>query len=239
MPTQAVLKKLQQLSKKEFSETTQRFFKTSAGSYGEKEKFLGIRVPVLRKFLKECSHLELKHIEELLHSEFNEMRLLALLLLVERFKKSATEKTRRLIYKIYTKNVAHINNWNLVDTSAHYIMGAYLYDKDKTILYRWAEHSDLWHRRIAMIATWHDIRLHKFKDALAIAKILLTDTEDLMHKAIGWMLREIGKKDQSVLEGFLNKHAVWMPRTALRYAIERFPEKTRKMYLKLKQHPDG
>jgi len=206
----------------------QRFFKTGRGEYGEGDIFLGIPVPKQRKIAMKHKLLALKDVQLLLKSKIHEERLTALLILVNNCKKSENKSE---IYDFYLKNTKNINNWDLVDFSAHAIIGAYLEDKDRSILYKLAKSSNLWERRIAIISTFHFIKNNDFSDTLKIAEILLNDKHDLIHKAVGWMLREIGKMDISVLENFLKKNYHSMPRTMLRYAIEKFPEKKRKMYL--------
>jgi 3-methyladenine DNA glycosylase AlkD len=209
----------------------QRFFKTGPGEYGEGDIFLGIVVPVQRSIAKKYKHLPLKDIKELLHSGKHEERLIALLILVEQFKKG-DEQLKEDIFTFYHLHRKRINNWDLVDLTAHIISGSYLMDKDKTILYKLAKSKNIWDRRIAVLSTFHFIKNNVFNDALCIAEILLNDKHDLIQKAVGWMLREIGKRDINTEEGFLEKHYKNMPRTMLRYAIEKFPEKKRLAYLK-------
>jgi 3-methyladenine DNA glycosylase AlkD len=209
----------------------QRFFKTGPGEYGEGDIFLGIMVPVQRSIAKKYKDLPLKDIKELLHSAKHEERLIALLILVEQFKKG-DEQLKEDIFTFYHLHRKKINNWDLVDLTAHIISGPYLMDKDKTILYKLAESKNIWDRRIAVLSTFHFIKNNVFNDALCIAEILLNDKHDLIQKAVGWMLREIGKRDINTEEGFLEKHYKNMPRTMLRYAIEKFPEKKRLAYLK-------
>src|ERR1035437_7735365 len=209
----------------------QRFFKTGPGDYGEGDRFLGIMVPVQRSIAKKYKELSLKEIKELLHSKFHEERLIALFILVEQFKKGDEQK-KEDIFTFYHLHRKRINNWDLVDLTADRISGSYLLDKDKTILYKLAESKNIWDRRIAVMSTFHFIKYDSFDDALGIAEILLHDKHDLIHKAVGWMLREIGKRDINTEEGFLEKHYKKMPRTMLRYAIEKFPEKKRLAYLK-------
>ena len=206
------------------------FFKTGPGQYGEGDVFIGVRVPVIRKVAREFKDVPLAEVGQLLHSRIHEERLAALVVLVMRVNK-ADAATRKQIYDFYVANTRYINNWDLVDLSAPQVVGAYLEDKNRRPLYRLAKSSWLWDRRISILATFHFIRLKDFGDTLKIAKLLLADREDLMHKAVGWMLREVGKRDLAVLEGFLEKHCRVMPRTMLRYAIERFPERKRKLYL--------
>jgi 3-methyladenine DNA glycosylase AlkD len=225
-----VRKLLRGLGDAQAAKHAQRFFKTGKGEYGEGDRFLGIRVPVLRKQIRRCAHLRLHEILSLLHSPYHEERLFALLLLVDRFSK-AGESRRASIYRHYLANTRHINNWDLVDSSASQIVGAYLEDKDRRVLYKLADSADLWERRIAIISTFHFIRLNDFSDTLHIASLLQNDQQDLIHKAVGWMLREVGKRDAPAEEEFLKSRYREMPRTMLRYAIERFPEQKRKQYL--------
>ena len=224
---------LQRLASPNDAVFLQRFFKTGPGEYGEGDVFIGIRVPVLRGLAKESTRLSLREVRTLLHSTIHEERMLALLILVLRFKnKKTSEEDRDQIYRLYMDNTAYINNWDLVDLSAPCIVGPYLEKRPRTTLYERAKSALLWDRRIAMISTHYFIRNRDFTDALAIAQLLLNDPHDLMHKAVGWMLREIGKRDQASEEVFLQKHYRVMPRTALRYAIERFPEPLRLAYLR-------
>jgi len=222
---------LRDLANAEMAEHAQRFFKTGEGQYGCGDRFLGIRVPVLRALVKQHRTMPLAQLGQLLRSEYHEERLFALLGMVEQFSGS-DELNRTAIYTLYLKNTRTINNWDLVDCSALYIVGAYLEDKDKQPLYTLAVSKSLWERRIAMIAPFHLIRKNRFEEALAIAEILRDDKEDLIHKAVGWMLREIGKRNLAAEKRFLNKHADKMPRTMLRYAIEKLPEDQRQAYLK-------
>ena len=209
----------------------QRFFKTGPGEYGEGDIFLGIMVPVQRSIAKKYKELSFKDLKKLLDSKIHEERLIALLILVEQFQK-ADEQKKEDIFTFYHLNKKGINNWDLVDLTAHRISGSYLMDKDKTILYKLAESTNIWDRRIAVMSTFYFIKNNVFDDALGIAEILLNDKHDLIHKAVGWMLREIGNKDTNTEEGFLERHYKKMPRTMLRYAIEKFPEKKRLAYLK-------
>lgn len=216
-------------------EQVQIFFKTDPGQYGEGDVFLGLRVPELRKFAAEFKQLALPELRILLASEIHEERFLALLILVKQYAQgSATQKEE--IYQFYVKNMTHVNNWDLVDTSASYIVGAHLFDKDRDVLETWAQSNDLWQRRIATVATHYFIKKNDFEYTLHIAKILLNDKHDLIHKATGWMLREVGKKELKPLEQFLDMYAHLMPRTMLRYAIEKFPEDKRLAYLKQKKN---
>ncbi len=215
------------------SASNPRFFKTGEGDYAEHDQFMGVTVPVLRKLAKTFEDLSLIDIKKLLQSPFNEERQLALFILVNHYKAgSQTEKTR--IYDFYLKHLAYVNNWNLVDASAHLIIGAELFsktNKEKTILKTLSISDNLWERRVAIVSTWTFIQNNHFEWTLKIAKQLLKDNHDLIHKAVGWMLREVGKKDTQVLITFLDQHAPKMPRTMLRYAIEHFSADERKMYL--------
>jgi len=205
------------------------FFKTGKGEYGEGDVFLGIKVPEQRKIVKKYSNLSLKDTQALLNSKIHEHRLVALLILVDKYNKS--DKKQEIV-DIYLKNTKKVNNWDLVDLSAHKILGEYLLDKNRKILYKLAKSKDLWEKRIAIISTAAFINNNQFDDTLKISEILLNDNHDLIHKAVGWMLREVGKKNQAVEEKFLKKYHKTMPRTMLRYSIERFDEKKRKFYMK-------
>lgn len=206
------------------------FFKTGPGGYGEGDRFLGIRVPELRKLSHGWLDIELAEAAALLRSPWHEARLLALFILVEQFK-GGEESTRQAIFNLYLQNTNYVNNWDLVDSSAHLIVGPYLQDRDRSALYRLARSELIWERRIGIMATFHYIRDNSFADTLQLAEILKDDPHDLIHKAVGWMLREVGKRDHDILTGYLRKHYRIMPRTMLRYAIERFPEEERKAYL--------
>jgi 3-methyladenine DNA glycosylase AlkD len=222
--------RLRSFATKEKAAVLQRFFKTGPGQYGEGDTFIGVMVPQVRQVVKEFADASLSEALKLLHSPVHEERLLALLLLVHQFERG-DDALRKKIYTLYLKNTRFINNWDLVDLSAPKIVGPYLDGGSRALLYRFVQSKNLWERRIAILATFHFIRQSDFADALAIAEALLGDDHDLMHKAVGWMLREAGKKDVRTLEGFLKKNCQRMPRTALRYAIERFPEAKRKRYL--------
>jgi 3-methyladenine DNA glycosylase AlkD len=221
---------LRQLGDPAIAAHSQRFFKTGPGQYGEGDRFLGIRIPVLRALLPRYRKMPLAAICEVLRSPWHEERLVALLLMVARFTRS-DEDERNEIFTAYLAHTAHINNWDLVDSSAHQIVGAYLAAKDRGLLRTLAGSASLWERRIAIIATFYFIKRNEFADCLAVATLLLGDRQDLIHKAVGWMLREVGKRDQAVAERFLRQHCRAMPRTMLRYAIEKFPEPLRTAYL--------
>ena len=241
MNADAVKAELRRLARAEKAEVLSRFFKTGKGQYGEGDRFLGVMVPeqrqVAKKFFaaredRSCPAV-LSVVGELLKSGFHEDRLTALLILVEQYKSSGEEERKRL-FDFYLKNLRHINNWDLVDLSAPNIVGAHLLAKDNSMLFTLAESDHLWTRRVAVLATFAFIKAGRFAETLSLAERLLVekqDGHDLMHKAIGWMLREVGKRDQLVLESFLNQFAARLPRTALRYAIERFDEPTRHRYL--------
>jgi 3-methyladenine DNA glycosylase AlkD len=222
---------LLQLANEQIAEHSQRFFKTGKGEYGEGDIFLGIRVPLLRKLVKKYRGISITEVRKLLHSKFHEERLLAVLMLVQLFK-SADESVQKQVYDLYLENTEFINNWDIVDISASNIVGAHLYEKDKAPLYDLVQSKNLWERRISIISTFYFIRQNEFDDTLKLAKILLNDKEDLIHKAVGWMLREVGKREIEFEEEFLQEHYKIMPRTMLRYAIEKFPETSRKMYLR-------
>lgn len=209
----------------------QRFFKTGPGDYGEGDIFLGIMVPVQRSIAKKYKGLSLKDIKELINSGIHEERLIALFILVDQYEKGDEQK-KEDIFTFYHLHRKRINNWDLIDLTAHKISGSYLMDKDKSLLYKLAESKTIWDRRIAVMSTFYFIKNNIFDDALCIAEKLLNDKHDLIHKAVGWMLREIGNRDINTEEGFLDKHYRTMPRTMLRYAIEKFPEKKRLAYLK-------
>lgn len=210
------------------------FFKTGKGQYGEGDIFIGITVPALRTIAKQYNALSLKELEYFLQNPIHEYRFIALIILTNRFAK-ATEKEKKEIFDFYIQQRKYINNWDLIDTTTPHIVGAYLFDKEKTILYEFAQSPFLWERRIAILATFYFLKRKHYKETVAIAEILLKDKEDLIHKATGWMLRELGKMDQKTEEMFLKKHSQKMPRTMLRYALERFPEEKRKLYMGAKE----
>jgi 3-methyladenine DNA glycosylase AlkD len=206
------------------------FFKTGKGQYAEGDRFLGITVPAIRQLSRQFRQLGLTDCERLLQSAYNDERLLALLILVEQYRKGDVGAKNK-VYQIYLKNRRRVNNWNLVDGSAPYIVGAHLFQRDRSLLYELATSRSLWDRRIGILATLTFIRADDFTDTLKLTEQLLGDEHDLMHKACGWMLREVGKRNQFVLEGFLRQHHDAMPRTMLRYAIERFSPAKRTGYL--------
>lgn len=209
----------------------QGFFKTGEGEYGHGDVFLGLTVPVSRRIASDFRTLSFIDIAKLLRSKLHEERLIGLLILVDRFEKGIEAERRRIVV-FYLHNADHVNNWDLVDLSAPKILGAWLDDRPKTVLYRLAHSKDLWRRRIAIVSTYEFIRHGSFGDTLRIADILMNDQHDLLHKAVGWMLREVGKRSKPTLVLFLKKRQRRMPRTMLRYAIERFPESERRRYLR-------
>ena len=226
-----IRRKLQQLGSKDKAKVLQRFFKTGHGEYGEGDVFIGVRVPDLRKLAKGYQDITIKEVMQFLRSTIHEERLLALLILVSKFSKG-NETVKKRIYELYLQHTQFINSWDLVDGSAHQIVGAFLMDKSKDPIYHLAKSNSLWERRIAILSTFHFIKHDNYSETLKISKILLTDDQDLIHKAVGWMLREIGKRQISTEEIFLKKYYKRMPRTMLRYAIEKFPESKRKKYLR-------
>ena len=230
-----LLKRLRAILKKqanlEQAKVYLRFFKTGKGEYGEGDEFLGIKVPVSRKIAKQFKDLSLSEIQELLYSKMHEERLIALFILTEQYSKGDEEK-KKVIYDFYLKNLKRVNNWDLVDLSAEKIIGAYLLEKDKQILFKFTRSKNLWKRRIAIMSTFHFIKNGLYDTTFEIADVLLKDEHDLIHKAVGWMLREIGNRDVKIEEAFLKRQYKNLPRTMLRYAIEKFPEKKRQAYLK-------
>lgn len=226
-----VRKKLQEQADPEIAKHSGRFFKTGPGEYGEGDRFLGLRVPWQRKIAKTYKNLPLPEVRKLLHSAWHEERLTALLILTYQFPKT-DETGQKEIYDFYMANTRQINNWDLVDSSAEHIAGAYLLNRKRDILRELAQSGLIWERRIAIMSTFHFIKKGEFGDTLEIADLLLDDEHDLIHKAAGWMLREAGKRNLPLLENFLKPRYKTMPRTMLRYAIEKFPEEKRQKYLK-------
>jgi 3-methyladenine DNA glycosylase AlkD len=231
MLTSDVRKELQNLADPDKAKILQRFFKTGPGQYGEGDVFIGVAVPQSRQVAKKFGQLPLQGVRELLYSIVHEERLAALLILAQKYG-SASDGEKEEIVKFYLDNIRQVNNWDLVDLSAPCILGAHLMNRDRTLLYRLAKSSNIWKRRIAIVATLYFIRNNDFSDTLRIAAMLLQDRHDLIHKAAGWMLREVGKRDAAAQEAFLERHCKTMPRTMLRYAIERLPERKRHRYIK-------
>lgn len=222
------------VASKERALVSMRFFKTGKGQYGEGDVFLGLTVPDTRKLLKRYRDISHEDVLQLLHSKIHEERMLALLILVDQFSRS-DEKGRKKIFNLYLGNTKHINNWDLVDLTADRTIGAYLENRPKNILLKLAKSDSLWERRISILATFHFIKKGQSEWTLKIAEILLGDKEDLMHKAVGWMLREVGKRCSEEEEcAFLDKYVRKMPRTMLRYAIERFSQEKKSYYMKIK-----
>lgn len=210
------------------------FFKCGPGEYGEGDQFLGLTVPVLRRLARGYRHLGLDEIQHLLDSPWHEVRFVGIVLLATRYPRVASDAERAALYRLYLANLkrGRIANWDLVDVSCEHVIGAYLETRDRAPLYRMAKSSHLWTRRVAIIATFRFIKRGEWKDTLAIAELLLEDEHDLIHKATGWMLREVGKRaSEAALIGFLEKHAATMPRTMLRYAIERLDERRRRDFM--------
>jgi len=230
MTAQEIQKRLRQFATREKAKVLQGFFKTGPGEYGEGDVFLGVVVPDIRRVAKEYQGAPLREVARLLKSGIHEERLLALLMLVQAFVKG-DEAAQKKIYDLYLKHTRYINNWDLVDLSAPNIVGSHLMDRSRNPLYTLAKSRDLWERRIAILSTFAFIKQNDHRDTLRIAAMLLDDDHDLIHKAGGWMLREVGKRDLSSAESFLKQHYKKMPRTMLRYAIERFPEGKRQRYL--------
>jgi len=226
-------KKIKEESNREQAKSLKWFFKTGVGEYGEGDVFAGIKMPVQRKIAKEFKNLDYDNIKELVGSKIHEERMIGLLILQGRYEKG-NEKEKEKIFKFYIRNRKGINNWDLVDISAPKIVGEHLLNRDKKLLYQFAHSKNLWERRIAILSTFTFIRAEKFEPTFKISDILLDDDHDLIHKAVGWMLREIGKRDLSAEEKFLKSRYKEMPRTMLRYAIEKFPEVKRKKYLSSK-----
>ncbi|MBS3155698.1 DNA alkylation repair protein [Candidatus Woesearchaeota archaeon] len=211
----------------------QRFFKTGKGEYGEGDIFIGLTVPKQREIAKKYVSLDLNDVKDLLSNKVHEYRLTGFLILVYKFEK-ADEKEKKNIVEFYLKNIKSANNWDLIDCVADKILGNYLIDKDKEILYELAKTDNLWKKRIAIISTFGFIKNNQFEDTLKISEILLKEKHDLIHKAVGWMLREVGKRDIKTEEVFLKKYYKTMPRTMLRYAIEKFDSKKKAFYMNRK-----
>ncbi len=221
---------LQKLKNPEKAKVYLKFFKTKKGEYGEGDTFLGVSVPEQRKIAKKYFDLSLKELQELLSTNIHEYKMCSLFILIDKYRKSdKTEKKK--IFDFYLKNTININNWYLVDISAPHIIGDYLLNKDRKILYKLANSKNLWEKRISIISTFTFIKNNQFEDTLKISEILLNDNHDLIHKAVGWMLREVGKRDQKTEETFLEKYHKSMPKTMLRYSIEKFEENKKKYYL--------
>jgi 3-methyladenine DNA glycosylase AlkD len=231
-----ILARLQALGDPEHARFVAGYFRTGPGEYGEGDLFLGIRVPVLRGRVREYRGLPLERTAELLHSPWHEARLLACLLLADAYPRGGMA-AREAIYRLYLRNTKYIDNWDLVDTSAPHVVGAHLQNGDRAVLEELARSESLWERRIAILATQHFIRQGDFGTTLKIAEMLVEDGHDLIHKAVGWMLREVGNRDRAAEEAFLRRHHRTMPRTMLRYATEKFPPGLRAAYMRGEPRP--
>ncbi|OUR96905.1 DNA alkylation repair protein [Halobacteriovorax marinus] len=223
---------IRKLANKEIAKKSARFSKTGKGEYGYGDIFLGVRTPVVRKMAKDNIGLNLTDVKKLIKSKYHEERLLGLVILTNKYGKTKSEDEKERLYQIYIKHFKYINCWDLVDVTCPHIVGKHLMDKDRSILYTWAKSNHLWTKRIAMITNWWLVRKGDLNEVYKISEILLNDEHDLIHKAVGWMLREAAKKNMVKTEKFLKKHYKDMPRTMLRYAIEKFPEVKRQRYLK-------
>ncbi len=223
---------IRELANEEIAKHSLRFFKTDKGEYGYGDIFLGVRAPKIRLIAKKHIDLSIADMKILIKSKYHEERFLGLIILVNKYSKTKNNETRNQLYKVYVSSFKYINNWDLVDVTCSHVIGKHLMDKDRSILYTWAKSEDLWTKRIAIVSTHCFIRKNELQDTFKIAKILLNDEHDLIHKAVGWMLREAGKRDLEKEEIFLKKYYNIMPRTMLRYAIERFPEPKRQKYLR-------
>lgn len=232
MNVEQVITELTALADPEIAQHSMRFFKSGEGEYGEGDKFLGLRVPVLRQIVKKFKQATIADALELLSNEYHEVRLFAVLLMVALFVRAKKDELQQQkVVEAYLAHTRFINNWDLVDSSAHKILGKYLLDKDRQILHRLSQSNDLWEKRIAMMATYYFIKQGEFTDTFQIAETLLADQHDLIHKIVGWMLREVGNIDRDAEIDFLKSRYQKMPRTMLRYAIEKFPKEQRKAYL--------
>ena len=230
MSVKKIQEELESMSDERIASHSLRFFKTGPGQYGEGDLFRGIRVPSLRKLAKKYSYLSLDEVDQVLCSSYHEDRLMALFMMVNLYKKG-DQNQQNEVFDLYLERMDQVNNWDLVDSSAHWIVGPHIESTDRSLLDRMAESSNLWERRVAIIATLYYIKKNEFEDTLRISDLLLEDSEDLIHKAVGWMLREVGKRDLQVENLFLQPRYKRMPRTMLRYAIEKFPETLRQDYL--------
>lgn len=230
-----VKKELKKIANKKIAEHSQRFFKTGKGEYGAGDVFIGVRVPDQRKIAKKFTEIPMKDVTELVKSKIHEERLTGLIILVNKYKmaeKANDEKQQDKIYSYYVRYFKYVNNWDLVDVTCPHVIGAYLLNRDRKVLYKWAVSDHLWTKRIAIVSNWWFIRKGDLKDVFSISELLLNDDHDLIHKAVGWMLREAWKKDVKKTESFLKKHYKKMPRTMLRYAIEKMTEAKRQRFLK-------
>jgi 3-methyladenine DNA glycosylase AlkD len=228
----SLIRDIKEISTPAKAKTASRFFKTGPGEYSASDVFIGLTVPEQRLIAKKYQEISFDEIKKLLSHKIHEYRSVALLILVQKYENK--KELRKKVFDFYLKNINQINNWDLVDLSAPNIVGDYLCKKSKASLYSLASSSNIWHRRIAIVSTFCFIKRNKFNDTLKISRILINDKEDLIHKATGWMLREVGKRNEDLLRNFIDKHVTFMPRTVLRYAIERFSAEDRQKYLKIK-----
>lgn len=226
-----MIQSFEDMADEQIAARSRQYFKTGPGEYGEGDLFLGIPVPVLRQMRKDYKSFDLESIFSCLKNKYHEIRLFSLFLLIDRFKQAGPE-TQTEIYQHYLNHSRWINNWDLVDSSAPHIIGAFLYEKDRKDLYRLAHSADLWERRMSIVSTYYFIQRDSHQETLNLAEILLNDRHDLIHKAVGWMLREVGKREMERAQHFLKIHYKTMPRTMLRYAIERYPESERQDFLR-------
>jgi 3-methyladenine DNA glycosylase AlkD len=231
MTADYILSELYSVSDANKARILQRFFKTNPGEYAEGDLFLGVTTPLVRAVVKANKHTPLTELQELIKSEYHEARLCALLIGVEQFKK-VNENERIVLFDFFMKNTVYANNWDLVDVAYPHVVGSYLLDKDRSILYELAQSSSLWEQRISIVSTVIFIRNYEFIDTLALSKQLLSHKHDLIHKAVGWMLREVGKRNRSILTDFIERNSEKMSRTTLRYAIEHYPENERQYFLR-------
>ena len=230
MQADTLIQQLKERADAKIALHSQGFFKTAPGEYGHGDIFWGIRVPVLRKLVKAHMDMPLNQVKRLLTSPVHEIRLMALLLMVQQYSQD-NDGQKQAIFACYLEHTHCINNWDLVDSSAHWIIGPHLLQRDRSLLYQWAASPLLWERRMAIMATLHFIKNGEFNDTLQLAELLLHDKQDLIHKAVGWMLREVGKQDKPTELGFLRRFYRQMPRTMLRYAIEKFSDAERQAFL--------
>ena len=231
LTAESLIECLQVLEDKQKAKFLQGFFKTGKGQYAEGDIFLGIKVPETRQVAKAFQRIPIIEVEKVLKSVYHEVRLCGLMILVEKFKK-AGEAEKKMIVDFYLSNTQYINNWDLVDLSCYRILGNYLLDKPRDILYRLAKSNNMWEQRMAIVSTWTFIRNREFEDTLSISEILLDHPHDLIHKAVGWMLRELSKRDELLMLQFIQTHYHKISRTTLRYAIERLPQEARKNIMK-------
>ena len=232
MSARDIKRQLRKMADPEKAKTLAKFFKTGSGEYGEGDVFLGVTVPQSRLVAKKFIDLPIAEVKVLLYSPIHEERLVALLILLQKYNRTSAKEKLEIV-RFYLDHVRQVNNWDLVDLTAPGLLGAHLADKSKRSLYRMARSDNLWERRIAIVSTHQFIRKNEYSDTLDIAEILLDDKHDLIHKAVGWMLREVGKRNIAAEEAFLDKHSKLMPRTMLRYAVERFSERKKRQYMKI------